>query len=175
MPDKDQALWWNRQYIERFMLSKKETWRIINSPPWNCVIAWVTKECRPVACAMAYVVLDGKIMLTSTANRDKIKALRRNPAVSLCFQGKGLKQVTVRGVVELSADRGLVRRWAEAHVDSWDRTLSPEERQVEISRYESPDRLIIIVQVQGTRTFNGELMFQVEAQQIRSEDSACET
>ncbi|MBI3951707.1 MAG: pyridoxamine 5'-phosphate oxidase family protein [Acidobacteria bacterium] len=159
-------VWWTRQYLEPFVLSEEEAWRIINSPPWYCVISWVTKNCEPVSCAMAYLVMDGKIMLCSTSNRDKVKAFRRNPAVSLCFQGKGLKQVTVRGHVELSVDRELVRRWVEAHVDSWGLPMTPEERQLQIDRYDSPGRLIIIVHVDKMRTFDGEKMFQAEKQNL---------
>jgi hypothetical protein len=155
-------VWWTRQYLDSFVLSEAEAWKIINGPPWRCVFAWVTQDCKPVACAMAYVVLDGVIMLSSTRNRDKIKALRRNPAVSACFQAKGLKQVTVRGRAELSADPGLVRRWAAAHVDGWGETMSPEQRELEINRYKSPDRLTIIVHVERIRTFDGERMLKAE-------------
>lgn len=158
----ERPIWWTRQYIESFTLSEEEAWEIINSPPWYCVVAWVTRDCTPVACTMAYLVIDGKIVLTSTSNRDKIKAWRRNPAISICFQAKGLKQVTVRGHVQLSDDHALLRRWVEAHVDSWGRSMTPEEREREINRYESPDRLMIIVQVEKMRTFNGDRMFRAE-------------
>ena len=109
-------LWWTRQYLDSFVLSEEEAWRIIDGPPWKCVIGWVTRGCEPVVCEMAYAVVDGMIMLTSTRNRDKVKALRRNPAISICFQGAGLKQVTVRGRVEFREDPQMVRRWAEATV-----------------------------------------------------------
>ena len=61
---------------------------------------------------MAYQVLDGKIMLTTTKNRDQVKAFRRNPAISLCFQNaEGSKHVTVRGRLG-SDDPELIRRSA---------------------------------------------------------------
>jgi hypothetical protein len=110
---------------------------------------------------MAYAVMDGKIMLTSTANRDKVKAFRRNPAISICFQGGGLKQVTVRGKVELRQDAELVRRWAEVTVERMN--LSPGEKQREVDRYLSPDRLVMIVDVEKIRSFDGERMFRAEA------------
>jgi len=95
---------------------------------------------------MAYQVLDGKIMLTTTKNRDKVKAFRRNPAISVCFQNaEGSKHVTVRGYVEFSEDPELVRRWITSFVESYGSSLSAEEKQLEIARYSSPDRLILIV------------------------------
>ncbi len=159
-----QPIWMTRQEIGGYVLSPEETRRIIEGPPWRCVISWVTKDCQPVACAMAYIVLDGKIVLSSTRNRDKVRAFQRNPAISICFQGSGFKQVTVRGRVTLSSDPELVRRWTEAHVDSWGRTLSPQQREVEIARYLSPDRVLLIVEVEKMRTFNGELMMRAEAE-----------
>jgi hypothetical protein len=157
-------VWWTRQYVDSYVLSEEEAWQIIQSPPWKCVVAWVTRDCQPVVCEMAYVILDDKIMLTSTENRDKVKAFRRNPAIALCFQGRGMKQVTVRGRVELSNDPALVRRWAETTVDAGGLNLSGPGREQEIQRYLSPDRLVLIVHVDKIRTFDGARMFREEQQ-----------
>ena len=157
-------VWWTRQYVDSYVLSEEEAWQIIQSPPWKCVMAWVTRDCQPVVCEMAYVILDDKIMLTSTENRDKVKAFRRNPAIALCFQGRGMKQVTVRGRVELSNDPALVRRWAETTVDAGGLNLSGPGREQEIQRYLSPDRLVLIVHVDKIRTFDGARMFREEQQ-----------
>lgn len=154
--------WWTRQYLADYALSEGEAWDIINGPPWKCVIAWVTKSCEPVACEMAYAVIDGKIMLTSTANRDKVKALRRNPAISICFQGGGLKQVTVRGKVRLLQDAELVKRWAQTTVERMT-SMNAEQKRREVERYLSPDRLVIVVEVEKIRSFDGERMFRAEA------------
>ncbi len=153
--------WWTRQYLGDYVLSEEEAWRIINGPPWKCVIAWVTKNGEPVACEMAYAVIDGKIMLTSTANRDKVRALRRNPAISICFQGGSLKQVTVRGKAELRHDPDLVRRWADITVERMT-GLDAEQKRREVERYLSPDRLVIVVEVEKIRSFDGERMFRAE-------------
>lgn len=148
--------------MDRYVLSEEEAWRILDGPPWKCVMAWVTRQCEPVVCEMAYVVLEGRIMLTSTSNRDKVKALRRNPAISLCFQGSGMKQVVIRGIIELKNDPELVRRWAEATVQRAAKAWSPEQRQREIQRYLSPDRLVMVVEVKKILTFDGEKMFREE-------------
>jgi hypothetical protein len=133
---------------------------MIQRPPWKCVVAWVTKDCKPVACEMAYAVLDGQIVLTSTSNRDKVKALRRNPAISLCFSEPGLKQVTVRGRVEISDNPARVRQWAEATVAQM--ALPAAAREREIQRYLSPDRLTLTVMVEKIRSFDGVQMFREE-------------
>lgn len=160
-------IWWSRHDIRPFTLSDEEAWRLIASPPWRCVIAWVTQENQPVIAPMAYQVLDGKIMLTTTKNRDKVKAFRRNPAISLCFQNaEGSKHVTVRGHVEFSEDSELVHRWITSFVDSYGHHLSLEEKQLEIARYSSPDRLILIVHVEKMLTFDQEKMIRAERENL---------
>jgi len=155
-------LWWTRQYLSPYTLTDEEAWSIIQAPPWKCVAAWVTKDCKPVACEMSYAILDGQIVLTSTTNRDKVKALRRNPAISLCFSTPGLKQVTVRGHVEISDNPARVRQWAEATVDLMPDSLSAAAREREIQRYMSPDRLTLTVFVDRVRSFDGGRMFREE-------------
>jgi hypothetical protein len=158
-------VWWTRQYLEPYSLKEEEAWQVINNPPWYCVIAWVTRNCEPVACAAAYVVLDGKVMLSSTNNRDKVHAFRRNPAVSLCFQSQGMKQVTARGKVEINPDPQLVRRWVVEHMATFDRPLSDEERSLAIERYMSPDRVVLIAHIERLRSFDGGKMFRAEREE----------
>lgn len=161
-PHPSRPLWWTRQYVGSYTLSAEDAWRIIQEPPWKCVVAWVTKDCKPVACEMAYAILDRQIVLTATSDRDKVKALRRNPAISLCFSTPGLKQVTVRGHVEISDDPARVRQWAEATVAQMPATLSAAAREREIQRYLSPDRLTLTVIVEKIRSFDGAQMFRDE-------------
>ncbi len=161
-PLASRPLWWTRQYLSSYPLSAEDAWSMIQSPPWKCVVAWVTKDSQPVACEMAYAILDGQIVLTSTSNRDKVKALRRNPAISLCFSRPGLKQVTVRGHVEISDDPVRVRQWAEATVAQMPAPLSADAREREIQRYLSPDRLTLTVVIDKIRSFDGAQMFRDE-------------
>ena len=146
-------------------MTAEESWQLINSPPWYCVVAWVTKNCEPVACAAAYVVLDQKVMLSSTNNRDKVRAFRRNPAVSLCFEGKGMKQVTARGKIEIQSDPELVRRWAVEHMATFERSMTEAERAVSLERYLSPDRVVLIAHIDRLRSFDGGKMFRAEKQE----------
>ncbi len=167
MAEEKQAkpVWWTRQYLEPYSLSEDECWHIINGPPWYCVIAWVTKNCEPVACAAAYAVLDGQVMLSSTTNRDKVRAFRRNPAFSLCFEAKGMKQVTARGRMEINPDPDLVRRWVLEHMASFDRAMSDRERELAVQRYMSPDRVVLIAHIDRLRSFDGGKMFRAEKEE----------
>lgn len=160
-------IWWTRQYLEPYSLTEEEAWQVIKTPPWYCVIAWVTRNCEPVACAAAYAILDDKVMLSSTSNRDKVKALRRNPAVSLCFESKGMKQVTARGKIVIDSDPELVRRWVVEHMSSFERPMTDEQRRIAIERYMSPDRVLLIANIERLRSFDGRKMFQDEQEQER--------
>ena len=161
-PRTSRPLWWTRQHLNTYTLSAEDVRSMIQSPPWKCVVAWVTKDCQPVACEMAYAILDGQIVLTSTANRDKVKALRRNPAICLCFSRPGLKQVTVRGHVEISDDPARARQWAETTVAQMPATFSAAAREREIQRYLSPDRLTFTVVIDKILSFDGAQMFHDE-------------
>jgi hypothetical protein len=52
--------------------------------------------------------------------------------------------------------------WITSFVESYGRDLSWEEKQLEIARYGSPDRLILIVHVEKMRTFDREKMIRAE-------------
>lgn len=164
-------IWWSRHDLRPFTLSDEEAWELITSPPWRCVIAWVTRENQPVVAPMSGTPRDlsiawGPRMLTTTKNRDKVKAFRRNPAISLCFQNaEGSKHVTVRGRLD-SDDPELIRRWITSFVDSYGHHLSLEEKQLEIARYSSPDRLILIVTVEKLLTFDRERMIRAERENL---------
>jgi nitroimidazol reductase NimA-like FMN-containing flavoprotein (pyridoxamine 5'-phosphate oxidase superfamily) len=160
--------WWTRQFLEPYSLSEDEAWEIIRSPPWYCVVAWVTQKCEPVACAVSYAVLDGKVMLSSTTNRDKVRAFRRNAAVSLCFEAKGMKQVTARGKIEIVSDPALVRRWVVEHMAGFERPMTDDERRRELERYMSPDRLVLIAHIDRLRSFDGGKMFRTEKEEQQS-------
>ncbi len=155
-------VWWTRQYLDPYALTEEECWEIIRTPPWYCVIAWVTQKCEPVACTAAYAMLDGKVMLSSTTNRDKVKAFQRNPAVSLCFEARGMKQVTARGTIEIDSDRELVRRWVAQHMSTFEPPVSNEERLAVGERYMSPDRVVLIAHIDRLRSFDGGKMFRAE-------------
>ena len=73
-----------------------------------------------------------------------------------------MKQVTARGKVEISADTELVKRWVQAHMASFDRPMSEQQRELAVQRYMSPDRVILIAHIDRLRSFDGGKMFRAE-------------
>ena len=75
----------------------------------ECSFIWGTKDHWPIGVIMSYVWRDGKFWLTATSQRARIKAVRRDPRVSLIVSSVGLamggsRSITVKGRVVLRDD-----------------------------------------------------------------------
>ena len=178
--------YWSRQYIEPFTWDEDEMWEVIKTRQFAAV-SWVTKEAGPVTALMAYLWLnpdgrsgrqmnpgerEGHIWITSTTNRHKFQAWRRNPQACFCIwpaDNTG-KQVTLRGSVELfdgQANPELMKRWIETLVDSGPMgQSSPAERARQISTFESPNRWFMKFTIDRFRTYDGSKMREAENEGI---------
>jgi len=68
----------------------------------ECVFIWANKEGHPIGVITAYVPVDGKIWMTATRERVRIKAIARDPRSSVVITSKGTpmgggKTVTYKG------------------------------------------------------------------------------
>ncbi|WBL34766.1 pyridoxamine 5'-phosphate oxidase family protein [Tepidiforma flava] len=158
--------WWSRQYIEPFTLDDDELWRIVREST-RAAVAWVTKSGEPVVAQMSYCWYDGHIWLTSTPNRDKYRALKRNPAISLSIHDPAdwFKQVTIRGRVAFFHDRESVRRFIRELITAGGRrAVAPEVYEREFARFDSPERAVLRVDIERIRSYDGRKMWQTEAE-----------
>jgi general stress protein 26 len=76
----------------------------------ECNFMWRNKEGHPMGVIMNYVPRDGKIWLTATSQRPRIKALKRDPRASVVITSTGTdmgsgKQITYKGRVVLHEDQ----------------------------------------------------------------------
>ncbi len=101
--------WQHRREIAAYGLDDSAIDDIITRAS-HAVVSWVTKKNEPVQAVMLYVVLDGLITVTSTTNRAKYHAWRRNPAASFCIWDPDEigRQVTLRGRIEIMQDDDLL-------------------------------------------------------------------
>jgi general stress protein 26 len=178
-------VYWSRQYIEPFTWDEDEMWEVIKARQFAAV-SWVTKENGPVTALMAYLWLhpdgrsgrqmqpgerEGNIWITSTTNRHKFQAWKRNPQACLCIwpaDNTG-KQATLRGRVELFSGKehpDLHRRWIATLVDSNDQNRDPDERARQISLFDSPNRWYMKFTIERIRTYDGSKMRQAEEEGI---------
>ncbi len=167
--------WWSRQYIEPFTWDEDDMWQVIKTRNFAAV-SWVTKENGPVTALMSYIWLPdpaeeqgGNIWITSTTNRHKFQAWRRNPQVCFCIwpADDTQQQVTVRGRVELLNDAATRERWISTFVGPGRLpNLTPEQRAREYSTFDSPNRWFMKVHIDRWRTYDGHKMRKAEGEGI---------
>ncbi len=145
--------WEIRREIAPYALPEEEIERIVSTSS-HAVVSWVTKANEPVQAVMLYVVVDGLITVTSTTNRAKYHAWRRNPAASFCIWDPDEigRQVTLRGRVEIRQDDELLRRYTEGFLTRarGGRPPSPERLEAELATFAAPDRHMMQLHVERT-------------------------
>lgn len=147
--------WFARREIAPFTLDDAAVGEILGKAT-NAVVSWVTKDCKPVSAVVVYVLVDGVITITSTTNRAKYHAWRRNPAASFCIWDPDNigRQVTLRGQVEIIQSAELLRRFTETFLTQRMGGVapSPERLAAEIEKFDAPDRHMMQLHVEKVLT-----------------------
>ena len=157
--------WFTRRNIAPFTLDDSAVDEIIGNAT-HAVVSWVTKDHKPASAVMLYMVIDGVITITSTTNRAKYHAWRRNPSACFCIWEPGNigRQVTLRGTVSITQDATLLRKFTEAFLTMRGEGVPPaEERLVEeIAKFDAPDRHMMQLHIEKTLTHDLNQLFQAE-------------
>ena len=161
----ERPAWFTRRNISPFTLDDAAVNEIISTAS-QAVVSWVTKDNKPVSAVMLYFLIDGTITITSTTNRAKYHAWRRNPAASFCIWEPGNmgRQVTLRGHVEISQDAALLRRFTEEYLIRRNGGESPsaERLAAELAKFDAPDRHMMQLRVDKILTHDLNRLLQVE-------------
>jgi len=157
--------WFTRRNIAPFTLDDPTVDKVINEAT-HAVVSWVTKDQKPSSAVMLYMLIDGLITITSTTNRAKYHAWRRNPAACFCIWEPGNigRQVTLRGTVSISQDATLLRRFTEAFLTMRSGGDAPTEERLaeEIEKFAAPDRHMMQLQIEKTLTHDLNKLFETE-------------
>ena len=156
--------WFARREISPFTLDDAEVDEILNKSN-NAVVSWVTRDHKPVTAIVTYVLVDGVITLTSTTNRAKYHAWRRNPAASFCIWDPANigREVTLRGTVDIIRSADLLRRFTEIFLTRRLGTPpSPERLAEEVARFDAPDRHMMQLRIEKVLTHDLTKLFQAE-------------
>ena len=91
----------NYDDVKQYRLDPEREQELINSAG-ECVFIWANKAGHPIGVITAYVPVDGKIWMTATKERVRIKASERDGRSSCVFTSKGTrmgggKTVTYKG------------------------------------------------------------------------------
>ena len=102
----DQAT--NYDDVKQYRLDPEREQELVNSAG-ECVFIWANKEGHPLGVITAYVPVDGKIWMTATRERVRIKAIARDPRSSVVMTSKGThmgggKTVTYKGSTKIHDD-----------------------------------------------------------------------
>ena len=163
--DKTRPKWFTRRNIEPFTIGDASVEKIINEAT-HAVVSWVTKDHKPASAVMLYRVINGVITITSTTNRAKYHAWRRNPSACFCIWEPGNigRQVTLRGTVTIIKDAALLRAFTKSFLSMRPGSEPPtEERLVkEIEKFDAPDRHMMQLTIEKTLTHDLNSLFAAE-------------
>ena len=142
--------WFARREITPFTLDDKAINEIIEKSS-HAVVSWTTRESHPVTAIMLYVLVDGKITVTSTTNRAKYHAWKRSPFTSFCiWDSENIgRQVVLRGEIEISKDRELLYNYTLGFLTRARNGRPPSEKRLlgEIEKFDAPDRHMMQLKV----------------------------
>jgi hypothetical protein len=128
----------------------------------ECTFMWSTKEGWPVGVIMSYVFRDGCFWLSVSTNRVRVKAVTRDPRVSLSITSKGsgipsARAVTYKGTCEVLSDQDTIDWFLPALA----KRLRPDDEEAQKLFYElnnTSNRRVLKVTPTQTIGFDGDKM-----------------
>jgi hypothetical protein len=102
--------------LDPFRMTAEETAEAIREAS-GCMVTWRRRDGHPAGAYVQSVVVDGQIYVTSTADRGKNIAWRRDPRTSAVFEVPLKGGVTVLGRVVFENDPALKQRVLDAMAD----------------------------------------------------------
>jgi general stress protein 26 len=130
----------------------------------ECTFIWTNKAGHGVGVIMNYVFHDGKIWLTATSQRARIKALRRDPRASIVISSTGTdmgagKQATYKGEVIIHDDQETKDWFYPAMGD----IISPYPAptlEAAVEYLDTPLRVILEFRITDSILFDGDRLNQ---------------
>jgi hypothetical protein len=126
--------------LDPFRMTAEETAEVIREAA-GCTVTWLRRDGHPAAAYVQSIVLDGKLYITSTADRGKNLAWRRDPRTTAVFEAPLKGGVTLLGRVEFDPDPALRRRVFAAMADGVG--VEGEARARYLSHIDTPSREVI--------------------------------
>ncbi len=161
----------NYDDVKQYKLDPEREEQLIKSAG-ECVFIWSNKSGHPIGVITAYVPVDGKIWMTATRERVRIKAIARDGRSSCVFTSKGTsmgggKTVTYKGHTVIH-DEEKTKHWfynllamgMAARPDDgneFTRDLNPE---LFVRFLDTPERVVLEFTPEMTIAFDGDKMAQ---------------
>ena len=157
----------------------------------ECTFIWANKAGHPIGVTTAYVPVDGKIWMTATRERVRIKAIARDGRSSIVISNKGTpmgggKTVTYKGHTTIHDDQdtkmwmyrllasGMSESQSEDEGNAFTSGLDPE---MFIRFLDTPERIVLEFVPEMSIPFDGDKMAAGTAQayaEFAAQDAASE-
>ena len=155
--------------VKQYRLDPEREQQLVNMAG-ECVFCWANKSGHPLGVITAYVPVDGKIWMTATRERVRIKAIARDGRSSVVMSSKGTpmgggKTVTYKGHTVIHDDeetkmwmyRLLARGMAMSKDDgnAFTKDLNPE---LFVKFLDTPERVVLEFTPEMSIPFDGDKM-----------------
>lgn len=167
----------NYDDVKRYRLDPEREQELVQTGG-ECTFIWANKSGHPLGVTTAYVPVDGKIWMTATRERVRIKAIARDGRSSIVITSKGTpmgggKTVTYKGHTVIHDDQNT-KRWmygllaqgmaAEGRQDEGNEFTQGLDPQMFIRFLDTPERVVLEFTPEMSIPFDGDKMAQGTAQ-----------
>lgn len=164
----------NYDDVRQYRLDPEREQELVNCAG-ECVFIWANKSGHPIGVITAYVPVEGRIWMTATRERVRIKAIARDGRSSVVMTSKGThmgggKTVTYKGHTVIHDDtetkrwfyRLLADRMASAQDEgnAFTRNLQPDKF---VEFLDTPERVVLEFTPELSIPFDGDKMAQATA------------
>lgn len=171
----DQAI--NYDDVKQYRLDPERVEELLKTGG-ECTFIWANKSGHPLGVTTAYVPVDGKIWMTATRERVRIKAIARDGRSAVVISSKGTpmgggKTITYKGYTVIHDDRET-KRWMyellaagvsrQGQHDKGNEFSSGLDPQMFIRFLDTPERIVLEFTPEMSIPFDGDKMAQGTAQ-----------
>lgn len=159
----------NYDDVKQYRLDPDREKELLNSAG-ECVFIWANKEGHPIGVITAYVPIDGKIWMTATRERVRIKAIARDGRSSCVMSSKGTamgggKTVTYKGHTIIHDDEktkhwfyNLLASGMAASKDDGNAFTRNLEPALFVRFLDTPERIVLEFTPEMSIPFDGDKM-----------------
>lgn len=176
----------NYDDVKQYRLEPEREQELVNSAG-ECTFIWANKAGHPIGVITAYVPVDGKIWMTATRERVRIKAIARDGRSSIVITSKGTqmgggKTVTYKGHTVIHDDQetklwfyNLLAQGMAASADDGNEFTKNLRPEMFVRFLDTPERVVLEFTPEMSIPFDGDKMAAGTAAayaQFAAEDAA---
>ena len=159
----------NYDDVKQYRLDADREKELVNSSG-ECTFIWANKAGHPIGVTTAYVPVDGKIWMTATKERVRVKAIARDGRSSVCISSTGTamgggKTVTYKGHTVIHSDSDtkmwmykLLASGMGAATDDGNKFTSGIDANLFVRFLDTPERVVLEFTPEMSIPFDGDKM-----------------